>query len=808
MAEQAYAYVTLIPVAKGFQKEIANQLGGTAGVGKTSGQMAGKNFTSGFGASVKKLAVVAGGALAAAGLGSFFKDSVAQASDLDESINAVQKAYGDYAADVLKLGDGVAERLGLNSVDFNASAVRFSAFAERVVGEGGNVAGFVDNITTRASDFASVFNIEVSEALQVFQSGLSGEAEPLKRFGINLLDSEVSAYALANAIGDGTGALTESEKVQARYGLLLESTAKTAGDFADTSDGLANGQRILKAQFEETQAVIGNALLPIVIDLMNVVKDELLPIMVEFGEWLGSPEGKEAVEDFGTAVMGAVGFLLDLTQWVLENLDLVKNIGITVGVVTAAFKLYSIGVGLATTASKLFGAALLTNPVFLMITAVGLLTFAFLQNDGAVSKNVGTYKKLKDAETDLSYSTRGVADKFKDSAYVQDKYAVKLDETTAAAVRTATGINYVGTEVENADRARFANLPGQLNNVTVAADGTTNALNDTKDATVALTIVEQARERYKQEQINTLGRSTRTLQDFIDGMTRNAQVTAEVNNLTTTTTTTVNGLGNALKTTSADLAGMADAVEELEPQLRTISSIGGVLKDSFEEMQIPELTIGSFRRMAEEVEGLYAVFDENENLLKSYSGYGVENLVPTVDGDMLDVGKITDSLNALQNAGYAGVAEAAFGGSFQQALDTLMGQTTLVNPITGQQRTIGGSDTSFAVQQAIADGFQAVPSLDKSVEELTDAIESLNSQVDERGLTPFASGGFVTGPTPALIGEAGPEVVMPLDRFESMMGLSQGNGGAINYYAAPNNSIDSEQALFQAMRRAKVVANW
>ena len=36
------------------------------------------------------------------------------------------------------------------------------------------------------------------------------------------------------------------------------------------------------------------------------------------------------------------------------------------------------------------------------------------------------------------------------------------------------------------------------------------------------------------------------------------------------------------------------------------------------------------------------------------------------------------------------------------------------------------------------------------------------------GLTPFASGGIVTGPTPALIGEAGPEAVIPLDRLSSM----------------------------------------
>ncbi len=807
MAEQAYAYVTLIPVAKNFQKEISKQLGGTSGVGKQSGKMAGDNFGDGFGKSVKRLAIIAGGALAAAGLGRFFKDSVDQASDLDESINAVQKAYGSYAADVLKLGDGVAERLGLNSVDFNASAVRFSAFAERVVGEGGNVSGFIDSITTRASDFASVFNIEVSEALGVFQSGLSGEAEPLKRFGINLLETEVKAYALESGLIKIGETMTEDIKTQARYGLIMQETAKTAGDFADTSDGLANGQRILKAQFEETQAVIGSALLPVVIQLMNVVKDDLLPIMVKFGDWLGSPDGKEAVEKFGLAIMAAAEFLVDMTMFILDNLETIKNLGITFGVVATAIQLYSTYTRLAAAATAIFNGTLLLNPVFLMIGAIGLLTWAFLENDGAVSKNIGTYKKLKDAETDLGYSTKKVSDKFKDSAYVHDKYAVKLDATTAAAVKTATSINYVGSEVDNADRARFANLPGQLNTVTAAADGTTNALNDTKDATVALTIVEQARERYKQEQITTLGRSTRTLQDFIDGMTRNAAVTAEVNNLTTTATTVVSGLGGALASATSDLKNMSDEAESLEPKLRTISSIGGVLKDSFEDMQIPELTIDSFRRMAEEVEGLYAVFDENEDLVQSYSGFGVENILNTVNGGQFDVGKLTDSLNSLQKAGYGNVADFAFGGSTQQALDKLLGQETFTNE-AGQQKTIGGTVSDSMLADLAAQGFTALPKLDKSVEELTDAIDSLNDQVASKSLTPFASGGLVTGPTAALIGEAGPEVVIPLDRFESMMSMSGGNGGAVNYYAAPNNSIDSEQALFQAMRRAKVVAGW
>ena len=782
MAEQAYAYVTLIPVAKGFQKEIAKQLSGVDDIGKTAGKTAGGNFSNGFGNSVKKLAVIAGGALAAAGLSSFFKDSVNQASDLGESINAVQKAYLGYAGDVLKLGDGVASRLGLSTVDFNAAAVRFSAFAERVVGQGGDVAGFVGDITTRAADFASVFNIEVSEALQVFQSGLSGEAEPLKRFGINLLDSEVKAYALANAIGDGTGALTESEKVQARYGLLLQETAKTAGDFADTSDGLANGQRILKAEFENTQAVIGEALLPVVIDLMNVVKDELLPIMVEFGDWLGSPEGKEAVENFGLAVMGVVGFLVDLTQWVLENLDSVKNVGIAFGVAAIAIQLYSTYTALATAATKLFTGALLTNPVFLMIAALGFLTWAFLENDGAVSKNIGTYKKLKEQEKDLAYTAKGTADQFKDNAYVHDKYAVKLDATTQAAVNTATKISYLGTEVDRADSAKFNNLPGQLDNVTASADTTTTALNKTKNATVELTLVEQARERYNQEQIATLGRSTRTFEDFLEGMTRNLAATTELNEETEKTTKTFTGLGDAASLASSDLDKMTAASEKLAEQANKIQA-------GFEWVQGPNGPTLVSKMVT--------------------SGY----TAPT-PGAQAGIDTLTQQAN-LRQQGYSQaeidkIFTRAIGGTAREIQNSFTKGVTLINEETN--RMVMGNVGASGVADLQKQGFEVVGKINASQDELTKAISDLTETIasGQAGnyLTPLASGGLVTGPTQALVGEAGPEVVIPLDRFESMMNMNGGQGKSVNYYAAPNQSIDSEQALFQAMRRAKVVANW
>jgi hypothetical protein len=259
-----------------------------------------EGISKGIGTTFKAIGVAA--VAAGAAIAKLSADSIKAASSLQESTNAVNVAFGDAADSILKIGESSAQSLGLARTEFNQAAVRFSAFAERVVGQGGDVAGFIGDLTTRAADFASVFNIEVAEALQVFQSGLSGEAEPLKRFGINLLDSEVKAYALRTGLISVGQTMTEQQKVQARYGLLMEATNKTAGDFANTSDSLANRQRILKATFEDIQAEVGTAMLPALEELVGVVVDDLLPVF------------KDVAERIGPAVADVLKFIAEVFQ--------------------------------------------------------------------------------------------------------------------------------------------------------------------------------------------------------------------------------------------------------------------------------------------------------------------------------------------------------------------------------------------------------------------------------------------------------------------------------------------------------------
>ena len=59
-------------------------------------------------------------------------------------------------------------------------------------------------LTERAADLASVFNVDVSTALEAINSGLKGEADPLEQFGIGLSAANLQAFALSQGIHGAT----------------------------------------------------------------------------------------------------------------------------------------------------------------------------------------------------------------------------------------------------------------------------------------------------------------------------------------------------------------------------------------------------------------------------------------------------------------------------------------------------------------------------------------------------------------------------------------------------------------------------
>ncbi|MCR4340955.1 MAG: hypothetical protein NUW01_13830 [Gemmatimonadaceae bacterium] len=192
------------------------------------------------------------------------------ASGLNESINATNVVFGDAAKKLQDFSKIAATEAGLSMRDFNELVTPVGAALQNVGFSADEAADASVSLAKRAADMASVFNVDVSEALSAIQSGLRGEADPLERFGVGLSDAAVKAQAMTMGLAKSEAALTANDKAQARLALLMKQTDRVAGDFKNTSDQLANSQRINAAEAENQRAKFGQGLLPVMEKLQGV----------------------------------------------------------------------------------------------------------------------------------------------------------------------------------------------------------------------------------------------------------------------------------------------------------------------------------------------------------------------------------------------------------------------------------------------------------------------------------------------------------------------------------------------------------
>lgn len=784
-----------------------------------------KGAFGGLGSSIKSFAGFAAGALATIGAGQFLKDSIKQASDLGESINAVNKAYGDYAADVLALGDDVASRLGLATVDFNAAAVRFSAFAEKIAGEGGNVAGVVDSLSTRAADFASVFNIDVSEALRVFQSGLSGEAEPLKRFGINLLDSEVKAYAYANGIANVGAQLTETEKVQARYGLLLQATAKTAGDFADTSDGLANSQRILAANVQNLQAQIGENLTPVMATLTSAMvplAEVVFPAIADFLNKYIAPGAQKAADAFKA-------FAQDVKANGLDLGDLFKNISDKITDFLGGGGLDKVFERFAQMRMNFLNAVfealpgiidafikfiptlvtfLVEDLLPLLLKEIVYIVKQLAQLLGELLPTLaetllGVIPELLKAATSLFMTlVEAVIDivpslirTIADLLPVIVKSILKmLPEIIKAAVELFTAI------VQAIPKIIPPLIDAIIDLLPVIIDTVIDMIPELIDAafklfTGLLTGLLQATPQIIQEIFRLIPKITGAI---LENMPKLLEAGFEI----------VKGLakgiienapkilGEAAKTMGTTLINGVKDLLGIKSPSRVFYELGIDVGEGF--VMGMKVTLPTIEETAYEM-AMAAATKAQEALKKAgiteiYSNFGVPTNVTTRTGQLFDVGKATDDINAIYDYMGAKTAEQMreveqfiFGMSFQEALDTLF---------------VGVNDGTEQLTNAVQAVLDSFSNLSRGVSEsglMPDEVNPFLNRFEETmtsgGGSPqqfLATGGFVQRPISAVVGEAGPEVVMPLDRFENLMGIGRGSGPGSTYNITINAGVGSD----------------
>jgi hypothetical protein len=203
--------------------------------------------------------------------------AVSMASDLAETQNKVGVIFGSSAKSIQNFASSANKALGQTQNEALTAASTFGTFGKAAGLAGDDLATFSTDFVTLASDLASFNNSTPEEATLALGAALRGESEPLRRFGVLLDDATLKAKATEMGIYSGNKALTAQQKILAAQQAILEQTTDAQGDFARTSDGLANQQRILRATLEDTATKIGMALLPAV--------QAVLPFLTKFAEW-------------------------------------------------------------------------------------------------------------------------------------------------------------------------------------------------------------------------------------------------------------------------------------------------------------------------------------------------------------------------------------------------------------------------------------------------------------------------------------------------------------------------------------------
>lgn len=280
---------------------------------------------------------------------------VQAASDLAETVSKVGQIFGDSADEVLKWSETSAETLGQSKQQALDAASTFALFGKAAGLTGQGLVKFSTDFTALASDLASFNNTTPEAAITAIGAALRGESEPIRKYGVLLDDATMRQKALAMGITETTkNALTPQQKTLAAAALIFEKTKTAQGDFIRTSDGLANQSRVLKAEVANLTAEFGKAFLPIAVQVVGLVRDNLLPAVRGLVDWWSnlSTGTQKLVTILGTvlAVSGplliALGGVLSSVKTLTTTFALLNKVMLANPYVAVAAAVAALGVAL------------------------------------------------------------------------------------------------------------------------------------------------------------------------------------------------------------------------------------------------------------------------------------------------------------------------------------------------------------------------------------------------------------------------------------------------------------------------------
>jgi len=668
------------------------------------------------------------------------QSAVMAASNLSESIAKADTVFGKNAKQIQDWSKTTARALGVSQqAALEAAGTYGNLFRAFGIAEN-DAAQMSTSLVQLAADLASFNNTSIEDALLALRSGLSGETEPLKRYGIAINDLRLKEQARADGLIKTTkGVLPQAIKTQAAYALIMKDSALAQGDVQRTAGGLANQLKFLRAGLEDAKTGFGQALLPAALSVVTAFNDKLLPAINRIVDALRLQGAEGGLKTLGVEISNVITNLNGTAKAVKDLILVIIGIKTVIPVVAAlrtSWTAVTIAIGATATATQIAAgvmkSALISTGIGALIVAAGLLVGKLIEMRIEASATDKTVRFMESNGTKAFRNMSQAADVMNGKI---GGNIITLNAVQLAATRAADALDNAGILDVKRGRIPTYNPVAVPGDVSVTGNGNGAVSKANKKAEAA-------------------AKAAAAMAKLVADSTKKA-------------TSALGKMNDKLGAAREKLAAAKEAFNSFRDGVK--DSITGLLNFS----QAAEAETGTFlQNLRSQATGIVNFANKVRQLVAM--GLSESALQQVLSAGAEAGTKIADELIA---GGASAISETnALVKSVESAANAL-GKSS-ANAFYEAGVTQGQALVAGILEAIKSSGFTIVGGVASLPKNLKKALESGKLTAKETkqlnkllaNVPALANGGIVNKPTLALIGEAGPEAVVPLSGRNAGMG--------------------------------------
>jgi hypothetical protein len=191
-------------------------------------------------------------------------------SDAQETLNVMNFAFEESTKKVQEWSREFGNAAGRSEFELQKTASTLGAVLNPMMEKNSEAAAEMSmNLAQLSVDLGSFFDRADEDVLVALRSGLVGEMEPMRRFGVVMTQDALAAFAMANGMKANIKEMSISEKATLRYNFIMDQTSLAQGDAVRTAKNWANATKALKGALHEVGTNIGLVMLPKAEKLLN-----------------------------------------------------------------------------------------------------------------------------------------------------------------------------------------------------------------------------------------------------------------------------------------------------------------------------------------------------------------------------------------------------------------------------------------------------------------------------------------------------------------------------------------------------------